>query len=656
MTTGPSLPVALCGTEEAPAPIRQLAIGAIAFDLEAGKIRYVTIGGVEAVRCIAFVVRGPGWETLSPDIADLRIGSDEDRLQIDYKALYAGSGGRLQVTASISASAEGSLRFAAEAEALTDFNTARTSFCILHPIARLAGRPLRVTHTDERIETTRFPDGISAHQPFFDIRALAHEVADGLWATVRMEGDVWEMEDQRNWTDASYKTYGRPRDLPWPYTLSRGTRVIQTATLSLDGAPPRWVAAAALPVEIEVGGRAIGRLPSIALALSPAEAAASVAAAGRHGVRPRRLVCWFEHGVHGMAELQAYAAVGQRLQAPLAFELILPCKAPVEREMSEFGELLAAAGIVPEALMPIQAALTKWVLKAPEEMGLPGFAELYAAARRAFPGVPVGAGVVSNFTELNIDRPPVAGADYVTHCTAAVIHEPDDRSVMETLETLPHIFRSVRALAGDLPYRLGPSAIGMRYNPYGKDTEANLANIRIAFARQDPRHRGLFGAAFALGYLARAARSGIDAVCFGALTGPFGLVHRRMEDDRPWFDAQPAGSVYPLYHVVLPIAEADGAAVLPADSSDEKRVLALAYRRGDSGSDLWLANLTAEPQPVRLTGAALGTATIKTLDASTFARATLDPDGFAAAAGEPQAGPVELAPYAVARLRARAPG
>ena len=55
----------------------------------------------------------------------------------------------------------------------------------------------------------------------------------------------------------------------------------------------------------------------------------------------------------------------------------------------------------------------------------------------------------------------------------------------------------------------GPSAMGMRYNPYGKTTDANPANIRTAFAHQDPRQRALFGAAFAVGYMARAAAAGI---------------------------------------------------------------------------------------------------------------------------------------------------
>jgi hypothetical protein len=31
-----------------------------------------------------------------------------------------------------------------------------------------------------------------------------------------MEGDAWEMEDHRNWLDASFKTYVRPLALPYP--------------------------------------------------------------------------------------------------------------------------------------------------------------------------------------------------------------------------------------------------------------------------------------------------------------------------------------------------------------------------------------------------------------------------------------------------------
>jgi hypothetical protein len=50
-----------------------------------------------------------------------------------------------------------------------------------------------------------------------------------------MEGDTFETEDHRNWTDASFKTYVRPLALPWPYTLKAGEPVRQSVKLTLSG-------------------------------------------------------------------------------------------------------------------------------------------------------------------------------------------------------------------------------------------------------------------------------------------------------------------------------------------------------------------------------------------------------------------------------------
>src|SRR5262249_1596858 len=154
-----------------------------------------------------------------------------------------------------------------------------------------------------------------------------------------------------------------------------------------------------------------------------------------------------------------------------------------------------------------------------------------------------------------------------------------------------------------LPYRLGPSAIGMRYNPYGATLEANAGNRRVAFARQDPRQRGLFGAAFALGYYARAAAAGVEAVCLGAITPPFGLVFRRTDYPQPWFDEQHsandiAAPVYPLHHLIMAIASAARATVRAAQSTDEKRALGLCYQKAGEEPVLWVANLTAIPQEI----------------------------------------------------------
>src|SRR5699024_4989680 len=50
---------------------------------------------------------------------------------------------------------------------------------------------------------------------------------------VAFDGDTFEMEDQRNWTDASFKTYSRPLSLPFPYTVEAGAAVRQAVTITV---------------------------------------------------------------------------------------------------------------------------------------------------------------------------------------------------------------------------------------------------------------------------------------------------------------------------------------------------------------------------------------------------------------------------------------
>ena len=71
--------------------------------------------------------------------------------------------------------------------------------------------------------------------------------------------------------------------------------------------------------------------------------------------------------------------------------------------------------------------------------------------------------MLTNFTEMNRNHPHPDLYDFISHTTSAVVHEVDDRSVMETLQSLPSIIGSVRAMAAGKPYRVGPSAIGMRW-------------------------------------------------------------------------------------------------------------------------------------------------------------------------------------------------
>ena len=109
----------------------------------------------------------------------------------------------------------------------------RIGLCVLHPCRECAGSPARATLTDDSCFELAFPEVIAAEQPmrgFENLAGLAHEVAPGIWAEVRFAGEVFETEDQRNWIDASFKTYSTPLILPFPAEVTAGTRIRQSGS------------------------------------------------------------------------------------------------------------------------------------------------------------------------------------------------------------------------------------------------------------------------------------------------------------------------------------------------------------------------------------------------------------------------------------------
>ena len=218
MTTAPTEALKLYGTEQEAPAARTLRAGALSAELEAGKLRWIRYGGTEALRGIAFVVRGSGWETYAPEIANLEIDEGGGRFRVGYDARIDSGDGVLAFRADIVAEDERRLVFTVEFRPETEFRTNRTGFVALHAIEGVAGEACTITHSDGSAEETEFPGLIMPLQPFFDIAAMRHQVSPGVWLTCRFEGaDPWETEDQRNWTDASYKTYYRPLALPYPY-------------------------------------------------------------------------------------------------------------------------------------------------------------------------------------------------------------------------------------------------------------------------------------------------------------------------------------------------------------------------------------------------------------------------------------------------------
>ena len=210
-------PFVLYGTDAAPAPVRRFAVGRLAFELVGGNLRAIRVDGVELIRAIQYLVRDRDWGTLKPEIHSLHVQQSDDLIEIYYGAeCTSPDGERLAYGATIAVFGD-RLIFSVEAQALTAVTLNRLGFCVLHP-AGLAGLPLRVEHGDGSVEESVFPERIDPWQPFTDIAGLIHRQGD-VAISCRLDGDTFEMEDQRNWSDAG-RTRSAPRS-PSRSTISR---------------------------------------------------------------------------------------------------------------------------------------------------------------------------------------------------------------------------------------------------------------------------------------------------------------------------------------------------------------------------------------------------------------------------------------------------
>jgi hypothetical protein len=684
MKEAPSKAVMYFGTGQPASKPKLLRAGPLTAELDDGNLRTIRIGGKEAIRGLAFIVRDRNWGTYNPVLSNLKVGQGPNSFDVSYDAVCKDGRQELHYKARIKGSSDGSLVFEGMATAVTDFLTNRTGFVVLHPIEGVAGHWVRVEHADGRVEEALFPDRIDPTCPFQDIRALTHEVGPGVKVKLTMEGDAFEMEDHRNWNDASYKTYVRPLARPWPFTIAAGESSRQRVTLAIEGTPPSAGAGTAdQPVQVRLGAET-GRVPAFGMSLRPDHLDATLDAIDRvRDLNPAFLVCPFDSRIAdgfdatrrtGVSTfpfdertlprgkvMAAYRQIGEATGIPLILEAVIACRAAdgspsesleiMRRDIAAVRRAAGEAGV--DFAMIALSPATDLKCTLPESVWppCPPLTEIYAAGRAAFPGKPVIGGMFSYFTELNRKRPPTDALDAVMHTSCPIVHAADDRTVMENLEALPHIIRSVRGFAGGRPYRVGPVAIGARDNPYGAGCAANPDNGRYALAAMDPRQRGLLGSAWYLGYAAHMARGEVDAVALAAPVGEFGLIYTRTDYPQPWFDDAGA-KVYPGYFTLKALGAASGQAMRASAVSDGTRLQALAYRDGGR-TVLLVANLTGVPLRAAVEGGGpVGEVTV--LDEESFVLATTDPDRFIRQRVRRPLDALELPPYATARIVLRA--
>ncbi|MEN9614978.1 MAG: hypothetical protein RL022_400 [Chloroflexota bacterium] len=614
------------GTEDTSTDPVPVTVGNWSFMLIGGAVRVICWRGVEVVRGIDCPLRDPSWATLVPDDVTMA-WTDQGHARVLTRTFTAADralSGTVVVTVDPAGTLEADLRLVAH----RDFATNRSGFTVLHPIDGIAGSPLTVRHSDGHSEETHFPETISPSQPVFDIAGLAHEVG-GVHVDLSFEGEVFEMEDQRNWIDASYKTYCRPIARPLPYVIPAGETVHHRIRLTVSGdAHP------ANPGTRALGGGDDhpGTFPELLMAAQdgwvpdPASGHPALGVGvGSHLIRI---------GAHATGA-EAWIGAVARVASTVDLEVVVPEAADPDAHLASVAAALHGQGIAPRHVFALPEAYLKSYQPTAQWPTGTSPAQAVAAAGRAFPSARIGVGMLTNFTELNRCRPVDAGS-YVTHSTTAIVHAADDRSVFETLETLPRILADTTGFAHGADgsrtrsVRLGLMSIGMRSNAYGVAVAPNPGRIRKAMAMDDPRQTGLIAASYAVGVASQVARGGAEAFALSSFAGSFGVADAEVR--------------HPIFHAVRVLGQFAGHPLV-ALPDQPGGVHGVAVTVGSGHVRAAIANCTDTTQPVSLPVGA----TYRILDETTAREASLDGNwsGTAPAAQAGTDGQVMVARYGV---------
>lgn len=553
-----------------PRPVEHtLRAGNLTVTYQNGLLRSIRLGNREILRNIYFALRDENWATIPAHITDEQIDAGEGSFRVSFVCTHAREEAQIiRWNCELTGSESGEVRFSIDGTVLQAFQRNRAGLCVLHPIDGTIGQAVRIGHPDGSHTNSHFPKLISPHQPFFQVASMQWSHADGGEATLTFVGEVFETEDQRNWSDTSFKTYCTPQDQPKPVLLQPGNRIQHTATLTVLGEAPTQPTDSETPIQL--------------ISLPPSSPSSLLPKVGlTHAIDQPKLKTdeaahlrkmGLEHLMirldFGRADWSEWLTVGLSEAKRIGAEVVLSIVF-TDNYQTELYQLQMAV----EWLNPVVAYVE--VLMAEQSTPDALMAEVAPVLRQVFAGSQLGTGPLTQFTELNRNRPDPTPLDYLVYPMNPQVHAYDNQTLIENIAAQAHTVRTARSFAEGKAIHVGPVTLRPLPDPVA-----------------DHRHPSLLAAGWLLGSLAALASEGATRVTYFDTKGPRGV----MEGIDPETNR---GQVYPTGLLLMALADWQGAVCVSTQTDAPLSVSSLHVQK-DGRELLLLANHTWDEQTVAL--------------------------------------------------------
>lgn len=589
-----------------------LRAGKLTMIYEIGSLRTVSIGEIEIVRMIYAAVRGKAWLTAEPEITDEEIDIQENSFQIKYNCRYRLLDIEFIATFSIKGDADNSVIFEMEGEALSTFQKCRIGFCLLHPVEECAGKKCVITHSDKDIEITNFPLNISSLQPFRDIRSMEWTAAR-CKCTVDFSGDIFEAEDHRNWTDASYKTYCTPLNLPYPVTVQKGDKIRQKIVLKVAAENFEGLESISAN-QIVLFPDQLKPLPKIGIGQS---------------TRPQKMSpdeisilksLPFDHYRIDLYlfnedwKVKGSVAIEEAIQLNYAVMFALFVDEKAVEQADQFIAWISCFSCKIERVI-----LFHQTIQSTPDSLTDSIAPIF---RSRMAGVKIGCGTNANFAQLNRTRPASDCTDFISYSIHPQEHAIDNQTLVENLKSQEYTVKSAAQFANGKEIWVSPVNIQRRFNANLENFEHPTAGESIPY-QVDARLMSLFGAGWSAISLKYLSEAGANGCTYFETVGERGIFQG--ETVSHWSVEYPsvAGMVFPVLYIFKFILANKSFQVMKSQSSHPLFVDSIVLRDGLDIRAI-IVNFTASYQIVEILGCQ-GDWNVKSLGIDSFALAVSNP-------------------------------
>ena len=496
-----------------------------------GHLRYIKHGEEEIIRMVYTALRNDHWFTLPMQISKETVIQNESSFSIQYHAQYAQGDIDYEADIEIQGAADDTLSFHFKGKAKTDFLRNRIGVCVLHPIHNSLGQAVIVTQPDGDEVAAIFPTLIEPNIAFENIVQFAWKTRGGVGASLEFEGDVFESEDQRNWSDNSFKTYSTPVSIPFPVLVKSGDEVEQKVTLSF------WqdvvVRSAKLPDEDKK--EILVPFPRIGYASNDRPLTdAHVEMLKQIKFDHYRVEIDFAEGwLNTFRKACAEAEV-----LDVGIELVVL-----------FGDYVPEYNLLRDSFSSRLGSMT--ILQKHASTPTQGLLDyLIPRLKSDFPSIRIGSGTNGHFVAINRTRTIDSRLDFISYGVTPLAHLSDDLTLKENLEAQQYPLKTLRSFT-DLPMHISPVTLRSRDYPA----------LTI-----DPRQHTPMMAdwtTMSLKYLA-----GADQITFFEIIGPKGIINesgpspiydvlKRITDFQPKYII-PTQVMHPLMEDILVLENVAG--------------------------------------------------------------------------------------------------